>query len=38
MKKYTVREGSIADYARFIILCIGFWALFFAAVVTTYPA
>ena len=37
MKKYRVREGSIADYGRVILLGIGFWALFFAAVVTTYP-
>ena len=35
--KYKIREGSIADYARIVALGSGFWALFFWAVVTTYP-
>lgn len=37
MKKYRVREGSIADWARAIALGVGFWAMIFAAIVTTYP-
>lgn len=37
MKKYRVREGSIADHARFFALAAGFWAVIFGAIVTTYP-
>lgn len=37
MKKYRVREGSVADYGRIILASVAFWALFFAVVVTTYP-
>lgn len=36
MKKYTVREGSIADVARAVLLAVGFWSLIFWAIVTTY--
>lgn len=37
MKKYKIREGSIADYARIIALSAAFWAVIFGAIVTTYP-
>lgn len=37
MKKYRVREGSIADYVRMIVLSAAFWAVIFGAIVTTYP-
>lgn len=37
MRRYRVREGSIADYGRMILLAAGFWGLFFAVMVTTYP-
>ncbi len=37
MKKYRVREGSIADYARMIALSAAVWAVIFGAIVTTYP-
>lgn len=37
MKKYRVREGSIADYARNIALGVGFWGVIFWGIVTTYP-
>lgn len=34
---YRVREGSVADYARVGLAAVGFWAMFFAVMVTTYP-
>ena len=37
MKKYRIREGSIADIGRYVIVGIGFWSIIFAAIVTTYP-
>lgn len=37
MKKYRVREGSIADYGRMIALSAAFWAVIFGAIITTYP-
>lgn len=37
MRRWRVREGSIADYGRVILASIGFWAAFFAVAVTTYP-
>lgn len=36
-RRLRVREGSIADYGRIILTSIGFWTVFFAVVVTTYP-
>lgn len=37
MKKYRVREGSTIDFVRACALAAGFWAVIFAAIVTTYP-
>ena len=37
MRRWRVREGSIADYGRIVIMSVGFWAVFFAVAVTTYP-
>lgn len=37
MKKYRVREGSVADRTRRVLLGLGFWAVIFGAIVTTYP-
>ena len=37
MRKYRVREGSVADHGRYALAIIGFWAMFFAVMVTTYP-
>ena len=37
MKKYRIREGSIADIARAVFLGVGFWAIIFWSIVTTYP-
>ena len=37
MKKYKIREGSIADYVRMIALAAAFWAVIFGAIITTYP-
>ncbi len=37
MFRYRVREGSIADYARHILLGLSFWAVIIGAIVTTYP-
>lgn len=38
MKKYKVREGSIADHVRAGALAVGFWAVIFGAIITAYPA
>ncbi len=38
MKRYKVRENSIADWARMLALAAGFWAMIFWAIVTSYPA
>ena len=35
--KYRVREGSIADHARVVLAGVGFWAVIFWGIVTTYP-
>lgn len=37
MKKYRVREGSMADHLRICAAGAGFWAVIFAAIITTYP-
>lgn len=37
MKKYRVREGSIADYARMIGTGMLFWGIMLAAAVSAYP-
>ena len=37
MSKYRIREGSVADRARYVLLGLGFWAMIFGAIVTTYP-
>ena len=37
MKKYRIREGSIADYARIIGVGSLFWGALLAMAVTTYP-
>ena len=38
MKKYRVREGSIADYARIAFVSIAFWGILIATAITSYPA
>lgn len=35
--RYRVREGSLIDRVRYGLLGFGFWAVIFAAIVTTYP-
>ena len=37
MKKYRVREGSIADYARMLGIGVLFWGILFAVAVQNYP-
>ena len=37
MKKYKVREGSIADYARVFGIGMLFWGILFAVAAQTYP-
>ena len=37
MKKYKVREGSIADYARIIGISVIFWGALLAMAVQCYP-
>ncbi len=37
MKRYRIRENSIVDVARILALAAGFWAVIFAAILTTYP-
>lgn len=37
MKKYRVKEGSIADHTRVILVAAGFWGLIFWGIVTSYP-
>ena len=37
MKKYRVREGSIADHGRVVIAGTAFWAVIFMAAVSAYP-
>ena len=36
-RRWRIREGSIADYGRMVLVAAGFWAVIFAAMVTTYP-
>lgn len=38
MFKYRVREGSIADWTRVIVLGLAFWGLIFWAILGSYPA
>ena len=38
MKKYRIREGSIADYARIIGAGMLLWGILFALAVQSYPA
>lgn len=37
MKRYRIREGSIADYARVLCVAALFWTMLFVAAVTSYP-
>jgi len=37
MKKYRIREGSIADITRAVLLGVVFWAIIFWSIVTAYP-
>ena len=37
MRRYKVRDGSIADYLRITAASVGFWAVIFWAILTTYP-
>ena len=36
-KRYRIREGSIADYARMLGVGSLFWGILFAVAVQTYP-
>ena len=36
MKRYKIRDGSIADYARIIGVGLLFWGLLFAVAVQSY--
>ena len=38
MKKYRVRQGSIADYARAILAGSAFWSVIIITAVMSYPA
>ena len=37
MRKYRIRENSIADWARMLALSFGFVGALFWAIVTAYP-
>lgn len=37
MKKYRIRDGSIADYARMIGVGALFWGILFMVAVQSYP-
>lgn len=37
MKKYRVREGSLADYGRVLLAGIAFWAVIIMTAVSAYP-
>jgi hypothetical protein len=37
MKKYRVREGSIADYGRVALAGIAFWGIFILTAISAYP-
>ena len=37
MLKYRIREGSLIDLVRHGLVGLGFWAVIFWAIVTTYP-
>ena len=36
-RRWRIREGSIADHGRYVLAAIGFWAVIFGAIVTSYP-
>lgn len=38
MKKYRVREGSVADIARVALASIAFWGIIFLTAISAYPA
>ena len=38
MKRYRIRDGSIADYARVLALSVMFWGVLIAVAVQSYPA
>ena len=37
MKRYRIREGSIADYGRVAIAGIAFWAVIIITALSVYP-
>ena len=37
MKKYRVRQGSIADHGRIVLIGIIFWAMLLGTAVSAYP-
>lgn len=37
MKKYRVREGSVADYGRVLLLGVIFWGALFWMAAGSYP-
>lgn len=37
MKRYRIREGSVADWFRIVLTAAAFWGLIGAAVLTSYP-
>lgn len=36
-KRYQIREGSVADIARAVVLGAAFWGVIFWAILTSYP-
>ena len=38
MRKYKIREGSIADYGRIVLTAAVFWAVLLFVTVNAYPA
>ena len=37
MKKYRVREGSVADYGRVALAGIAFWGILILTAISAYP-
>lgn len=37
MKKYRIREGSLADYGRIALAGLTFWGVIIMTAVSTYP-
>ena len=37
MKKYRIREGSIADFGRIALVSIAFWGVIIMTAISAYP-